>query len=125
MTGKTEQEHVVNLRTVLQPLENAGLRLNQQKCEFFRSSVTYLGHRLDLKGLHSTADKVEAVRNAPRPTNVKEFMACLGIVNYYDRFMQNRFFETGTVVWVAKEGCEVGVEKPQEETFIRVKDVLQ
>ena len=75
VTGKTEQEHVENLRTVLQRLENAGLRLNQQKCELFRSSVTYLGHRIDRNGLHPTADKVEAVRNAPRPTNVKELRA--------------------------------------------------
>ena len=70
MTGKTEQEHVENMRTVLQRLENAGLRLNQQKCELFRSSVTYLGHRIDRNGLHPTADKVEAVRNATRPTRL-------------------------------------------------------
>ena len=42
VTGKTEAEHMENLKLVLQRLQNAGLKVNQQKCEFFRSSVTYI-----------------------------------------------------------------------------------
>ena len=120
-----EQEHIENLRMVLQCLENAGLRLSQQKCEFFRSSVMYLGHQTDWNRLDPMADKVEAVRIPPKPINVKELRAWLGIVNYLSIHAEP-FFETGNVVWVPKERCEVGVGKlKKKNTFIRVKEALQ
>ena len=89
VTGKTEAEHMDNIRLVLQRLQNAGLKVNKQKCGLFRYSVTYLGHRIDRHGLHPTTAKVEAIRNAPNPTKVKELKAWLGIVNYYGRYMEN------------------------------------
>ena len=59
VTGKTEAEHIENLGLVLQRLQNAGLKVNQQNCEFFRSSVTYLEHRIDRHGLHPMTEKVD------------------------------------------------------------------
>ena len=106
VTGKTEQQHVENLRTVLKCLENASLRQNKQECEFFQPSVTYLGHRIDRNGLHPTVDKVEAVRNAPRSTNVKELKKKARNRELLWSIQVEPFFETGTVVWVVKEGVK-------------------
>ena len=47
VTGKTEEEHLVNLRIVLQHLQDAGLRLHKSKCLFMMPSVTYLGYQVD------------------------------------------------------------------------------
>ena len=46
ITGKTEEEHMQHLKTVLEKLEKAGMRLKQEKCYFMRPSVEYLGHVL-------------------------------------------------------------------------------
>ena len=113
VTGKTEQAHAENPRTVLQRLQNAGLRLIQHKFEFFRPSVTYLGNQIDRNGLHGTGDKVEAVRSAPKPTNVKELRAWLGIVNYpyYGRFMQNFFSKLAPLYGLQKKGVKWVLKK--------------
>ncbi|KAI0240482.1 hypothetical protein LSAT2_008781, partial [Lamellibrachia satsuma] len=89
VTGKTREEHVANLRWVLRRLDEAGLKLNNDKCEFFNQSVVYLGHKIDRDGLHPTDDKVRAIRDAPSPTNVKELRSWLGLLNYYGRFLRN------------------------------------
>ena len=39
------------------------------------------------EGVHNTKSKVEALSDAPAPTNVAELRALLGLVQYYRRFV--------------------------------------
>jgi endonuclease IV len=47
ITGKDDQEHLQNLDKVLARLEEYGIRLNLDKCQFFKDSVTFCGHIID------------------------------------------------------------------------------
>jgi hypothetical protein len=87
ITGSTEEEHLENLRAVLSRLQERGLKVNPDKCEFMQSEVTFCAHRIDATGIHMTDDKVDAVHMAPAPTNVTELRAFLGMINYYHRFL--------------------------------------
>lgn len=89
VTGKTEQEHLKNLDATLQWLEEHGLRVRQSKCEFFQSSVEYLGHVIDSEGLHKAPSKIKAIREASTPQNVSHLRSYLGLLNYYAKFIQN------------------------------------
>ena len=89
ISGSTIDEHLQTLDVVLQKLETAGLKLNKSKCFFLHSQVEYLGHIIDKVGLHPTAEKVLAIREAPRPHNVSELRSFFGIINYYNRFLPN------------------------------------
>ena len=51
------------------------------------SQIEYLGHVIDKDGFHPTEEKIQAFKDAPRPTNVTELRAFLGIINYYGKFM--------------------------------------
>ena len=77
VTGGTPEEHMCHLREVLQRLSTAGLRLQKNKCTFMATSVQYLGHVIDEKGLHPIGDKVEAVQKAPSPKNLASKLAPL------------------------------------------------
>jgi hypothetical protein len=87
VTGATEEEHLSNLDAVLTRMQDAGLRLNPDKCVFFAREVTYLGHKISAAGLQPTDDKVRAIDEAPNPTNVTELKSFLGLVNYYGKFI--------------------------------------
>ena len=87
VTGKTRVEYAANLRLALKRLDQAGLKLNNQKNEFFSQSVMYLGHKIDRDGLHPSDEKVKTIRDAPYPTNVREHHSWLGLLNYYGRFL--------------------------------------
>ncbi|XP_039525150.1 uncharacterized protein K02A2.6-like [Pimephales promelas] len=89
ITADTKALHLKRLDAVLSSLARYGLRAKLAKCSFLQSSVEYLGHRIDQEGLHPTQHKVEAIVNAPKPTNVSELRAYLGLLNYYGRFLRN------------------------------------
>ena len=89
ITGKTDEEHLKALETVLQRLQDYNLRSNQDECSFFQEEITYCRYKIDANGLHKTQQKIEAVISAPKPENVTQLRACLGLVNYYSHFLLN------------------------------------
>ena len=72
---------------MLKRLQQVGLQLKKEKCEFLATSVVYLGHRIDAKGLHPNNDKIDAISRAPTAKNCTELKAYLGLPNYYNKFM--------------------------------------
>ena len=54
ITGSTESEHNNNLEEVLCRLEEYGMHLRLDKCEFFKSTMEYLGHYISAEGVHTT-----------------------------------------------------------------------
>ena len=84
---KTEEEHDTLLEQTLERLESAGIKLRQDKCEFYMEELQYLGHRINSIGIHPTEEKVQAIKQAPRPENVSQLRAFLGLMNYYSKFI--------------------------------------
>ena len=76
VTETTEQEHLQNLDAVLSRLKSAGMRLKYDKCVFLLP-VEYLGHKISAQGLQPTDFKVQAIKNAPAPTNVSQLKSFL------------------------------------------------
>ena len=68
--GHTRQEHDDHLREVFRRLQEAGVTLNAEKCEFAQSSVKFLGHVIDASGIRPDPDKVIAIQKVRPPANV-------------------------------------------------------
>ena len=82
VTGKDDAEHLQVLEEVFCRLEKHGLRLKREKCSFMKSSVEYLGHRIDATGIHTLPSKLQAIQDAPEPQNVAQLRSFLGLLNY-------------------------------------------
>jgi len=89
ITAESREDHLKMLDEVLSRLGRYGVRVKRAKCKFMESRVEYLGHMVDSEGLHPTKEKVEAILNAPRPTNESELRSFIGLLNYYGRFIKN------------------------------------
>ena len=61
ITGASKADRMCNLEKVLLWLQEYGIRVNANKCVFLQSSVEYLGHIIDVKGLHTLPKKVKAI----------------------------------------------------------------
>lgn len=87
--GRTLEEHEERLLKVLDRLKDEGLKLSLDKCQFCRTSVTYLGHVISRDGVATDASKKEAVETWPRPDNITKLRSFLGFCGYYRRFVKD------------------------------------
>lgn len=124
LTGPDRATHLSNLRAVLARLQRAGLRVKFEKCEFFKKEVCYLGYRIDKYGLHTDKSKVEAIANAPKPQNVSQLRAALGLINYYARFIPNMSSLLQPMYALLKKGIKWRWSPDCDAAFAAVKDVL-
>lgn len=89
VTGASKEEHLKNLEEVFKRLFEAGFQVNIKKSAFFKTEIRYLGHIIDKDGLHKDPKKVAAIVDAPKPKDVSEVKAFIGMVNYYGKFISN------------------------------------
>ncbi|GJZ99246.1 putative reverse transcriptase domain-containing protein, partial [Tanacetum coccineum] len=61
--SKTREEHVEQLRLVLELLKKEKLYAKFSKCEFWLREVQFLGHVINGNGIHIDPSKIEAVKN--------------------------------------------------------------
>ena len=75
------------IELVFNRLKQFNLKIKPKKCQFFDTSVLFLGHILSAKGISANPEKVEKVRTWPVPKNIKEVQSFLGLASYYRRFI--------------------------------------
>ena len=124
VTGASDQDHLKNLKVVLIRLKEHGIRLKRSKCSFLQTSVTYLGHQIDARGIHTTAEKVEAVQQALALKNVTELRSFLGLLNYYGKFMPNLASHVHPLNQLLQEDQTWQWTDECEKTFKRAKGQL-
>jgi hypothetical protein len=70
--SRTEEEHEVHLRLVLEKLRAHQLYAKFSKCEFWRTEVAFLGHIISAGGVSVDPNKVKDVLKWMPPTSVSE-----------------------------------------------------
>ena len=87
--GRTLEEHEERLLKVLDRLQEVGLKISLDKCQFCQTKVKYVGHIVSADGIAADPSKIEAVTNWSRPHNLKTLRSFLGFCGYYRRFIQS------------------------------------
>ncbi|GJW53625.1 putative reverse transcriptase domain-containing protein [Tanacetum coccineum] len=87
--SKSEEEHEVHLKTILDLLKKEKLYAKFSKCEFWLQEVQFLGHVVNRDGIHVDLSKVESVKNWKTPESPTEIRSFLGLAGYYRRFIEN------------------------------------
>ena len=59
--GDTYEQHDQRLEAVLKRIEDNGVTLNIEKCEFAKDKIQFLGHLIGKDGIEADPSKVEAV----------------------------------------------------------------
>ncbi|XP_049351862.1 uncharacterized protein LOC125816315 [Solanum verrucosum] len=86
--SRSEEDHANHLRQVLQILRDRKLYAKFSKCEFWLRSVAFLGHIVSDEVVRVDTQKIEAVKNWPRPATPTEVRSFLGLAGYYRRFVE-------------------------------------
>jgi len=119
------KENLYNLLCdVLNALQNAGLVLNESKCKWFQSSISFLGHIVSSNGLQQDPEKVNSVKNWPVPNCKRNIRSFLGLASYYRRFIPNFAKIAKPLHYLTSEHVEFNWTSEANDAFIALKDTL-
>ena len=79
----TIDEMLDQIQLVFDRLKKFNLKIKPKKCQFFSTSVLFLGHVLSAKGISANPEKMDKVKTWPVPKNIKEVQSFLGFASYY------------------------------------------
>ena len=124
ISGIDEEDHLRNLKLVLDILSDLGLTLNKSKCRFNEKEVEYLRFILDKDGIRTNQNKVQAILEAPAPTNLQELQSFLGGVNYYNKFIQDMATITTPLYELLQKDTPWQWTERQQKSFTELKKTL-
>ena len=87
--SRTFDQHVERLGMVIDRIQEAGMKFNAQKCQLFQRKINFLSFVISEKGVEPDPSKVEAVSTWPVPKNLTELRAWLGLIGYYQKWIEN------------------------------------
>src|SRR3954451_20580179 len=87
--SKTFEQHLENINEVIEKLRDVKLMSKENKCEFCAPEIKFLGHIIGKDGRKVDLDKVEKVKNYPRPENISQLREFLGLASYYRKCIKN------------------------------------
>ena len=70
--SETYDDHLHLLNTVFENFPKAGLKIKLTNCQFFKTHLHYLDHRISAHGLEPLSEKLEAIKNLAPSRNVNE-----------------------------------------------------
>ncbi|XP_064479044.1 uncharacterized protein K02A2.6-like [Ornithodoros turicata] len=124
VSGSTRDEHDDRLELVLDRLQKANLRLRKEMCQFAVREVSFLGHRINAEGIHTSEDKIKALVEAPEPTNKTELQSFLGLLAFYDRFIPNRASIARELYALLNKNCRSTWQECHRAAYANLKSLI-
>ena len=103
VTKGTKEQHKRELTEVLTKLENAGYRLSENKSEFCKSEIEWVGHEIDQNCIRPLQDKVKAIQELKESKNEKELNNFLGAIQYLSKYIENLPAQTDSLRQLLKK----------------------
>jgi hypothetical protein len=107
---KDEEQHEEHLRLEFQKLQDHRLYDKLSKCEFWIKEVSFFCHVISEEGMFVDSTKIRDMLSWNAPASVTDIRSLLGLVGYYQRFIEAFSIANQAHDWVAWEGLEVQVD---------------
>src|SRR5678815_3880373 len=80
---ETWEDHVIEIRELLNRLAYVGATLRPSKCEIAVKDLEFLGHKLTEGVVGLQDDNIKKIRDAERPRTKKGVRSFLGLTGFY------------------------------------------
>lgn len=122
--GCSKNHHLNNLKEVFEILRKHNLKINPYKCNFFRSEVTFLGHKCTSKGLLPDEKKIDTIKNYTNPFDKDSVRRFVAFANYYRRFIPNFATIAAPLNYLTRKNVKFNWSNQCQESFEKIKNAL-
>ena len=116
--------HKKHLKETVDKLHASNLKLNQEKCEFFKDEIEFLGYIINQHGSKPDPKKVEAICQMPEPENLDDVRRLLGMVNFLCKYLPNLSSTLRPITELLEKNRAWTWGSPQSKAFEQVKNLL-
>ena len=122
------ESHLTLLENTFKALQTAGLTLKPSKIQFGPKEVKYLGHVLSREGISVSKDRIKAILDLPKPTNINELGSVLGTINFVRKFIPHLATVIAPLVDLTRKQAAKKVSKlwntEHDEAFEEIKRLM-
>ena len=122
--SKTFEEHLANLKILFQVIEEYKLSLRRDKCEFFKTSIVFLGFLIDGEKIKPDPKNIEKLRQFPRPKTKKQVQRFLGLANFNRKFYEKMAEVAKPLATLTSDKTPFKWTDKEETSFQKLKDGL-
>ena len=127
--GSTEEEakldHDVKLKCLLERYRTVGIHLNSDKMKLHQTSVTFLVHLITAEGLKPDSEKVRAIDNMTKSTDVEGVQLINGFENYLAKFLSKLSDATEPLRQLTRKDVPWNWSESQENAFQEMKSLVK
>lgn len=109
---------------VLERVAKANIKENFEKCNFFVTELTHLGHFISDKELRPCPDKILTIEKANSPNNESELKFFLGLLSYYHKFIPNLSSKLYPLYNLLKNDVRYVWDDNCQKAFLESKNLL-
>ena len=89
ITKGSTLDHELDIYRVLSRLDKENLAIKLEKCEFAKSSITWLGYKITQSGISPTVKKTDSIMNLKPPNTLKQLRSLMGSIHQLIEFIPN------------------------------------
>ncbi|GKB16558.1 putative reverse transcriptase domain-containing protein [Tanacetum coccineum] len=122
--SKSKEDHEEHLKIILRLLKKEKLYAKFSKSDFWLDSVQFLGHMIDIEGVHIDPSKIKAINNWTSPTTPTKVRQFLGLAGYYRRFIEGFSLIAKPLTKLIQKNKKYECGEDEEEAFQKLKKKL-
>lgn len=120
--AETEEQLKERTERVKAALLRNNLTINEGKCEYEKTSLTFLGHRLSAEGFSVDEAKVSDIKNFRQPKSSPEVKSFIGLATYVSAYIPHFSDLTRPLREVSSGSFKWGAE--QQTSFEQTKEAI-
>lgn len=102
-------------------IRSGDLELRMDKCRFLQSEIEYLGYKVSAGGISPNERGVDAIKNFPVPSNIREVQSFLGMCAYFRKFVLGFSMIAKPLYDLLKKNVEFVFGESQFQAFENLK----
>ena len=122
--SETWDQHLTDVRRVLQRLLQARLTVRLVKCFFACSEVDYLGHTVGIGRISPRQATVQSLIDATAPRNKKQLRSFLGLAGFFQRYIPHYANLTAPLTDTLRKGRDFNWDIQAETAFQGIKKIM-
>ena len=122
----TWEDHLLELRKLLQRIKDANLTVKPSKCQVGFKDLNFVGNHIGEGVMKPEEEKILNILSVPTPTTKKQVRSFLGFIGYYSKYIPNFSAVAAALSDLTRKGQpnKVVWQEPQERAFKTLKDLL-